>query len=583
MLGQRSKQRGLFEADHLYIDLVGRDSFYGFLAEQRGELFRDEEFAGLYAADVGRPSVPPSLLATALLLQAHDQVSDEEAKQRADFDLRWKVALGIPIEARPYAKSTLQLFRAQMVLHEEGQAILQKTLALARRRGYLRSRKLRVALDTTAILGRGAVKDTYNLLADGITRLVRVLAELAGVRPEVWATGHGLGRYFGSSIKGEAVIEWDNPRGRRAFLSGIVADADRLLDLAGQRVTECGEGSWEARRLEEAGELLRALLLQDIERDGEGPRLRQGTARDRVVSAHDPEMRHGHKSRHRRFDGYKAAVAVEVDSQLITAATVLPANAGDGEGALPLVEASEANTASEVETAIGDCAYGGGELRQEFAAAGRALVARVPAQSNRGYFTKDAFQIDVVAKRCTCPAGHTTTRCWQKGKGHATFRFDAALCGACPLRPSCTPVGRGRGRTVALLAQEALLQAARAYQVTVEGRGDLRQRQVVEHRIARLVQLGVRQARYFGRGKTIFQLLLAAAVANLTLLAGIPADTGALVACIAALCALVLPLATLSTSLHPLPLPKGGTSPAVALPSTQPLQRLQMAVSRPGL
>ena len=90
MLGERSDQRGLWEADRLYLDHVGRDTFYGLLASLRGRLFRDPDFAGFYCADNGRDSVPPSLLATALLLQSHDKVSDAEAKARADFDLRWK-------------------------------------------------------------------------------------------------------------------------------------------------------------------------------------------------------------------------------------------------------------------------------------------------------------------------------------------------------------------------------------------------------------------------------------------------------------------------------------------------------------
>ena len=104
MLGKRSDQRGLFEADHLYLDLVGRDSFYGRLAGLRGQLFRDEDFAALYCRDNGRSSVPPSLLATALLLQAHDKVSDAEAHRRATVDLSWKVALGVEVEVRPHPK-----------------------------------------------------------------------------------------------------------------------------------------------------------------------------------------------------------------------------------------------------------------------------------------------------------------------------------------------------------------------------------------------------------------------------------------------------------------------------------------------
>lgn len=88
MLGKRSRQRGLFEANHPYLEFVGWDSFYGFLASQGDQLFRDEDFAEFYSSNNGRPSVPPSLLANALLLQTHDQVSDEEAKARADYDLR---------------------------------------------------------------------------------------------------------------------------------------------------------------------------------------------------------------------------------------------------------------------------------------------------------------------------------------------------------------------------------------------------------------------------------------------------------------------------------------------------------------
>src|SRR3712207_6781356 len=175
MLGTRGPQRGLFEADALYADYVGRGTFYGWLATQRGELFPDELFLSLYVAGWGRPSVPPSLLATALVLQTYEGVSDEEATARAAYDLRWKVALGVEVEARPFAKSTLQEFRAQLFVHEQARPLFQERLELAKRRRKLRrDRKRRLALDTTPIFGRGAVKDTYNLLADGIVRLLRV-------------------------------------------------------------------------------------------------------------------------------------------------------------------------------------------------------------------------------------------------------------------------------------------------------------------------------------------------------------------------------------------------------------------------
>src|SRR5713226_1864710 len=175
MLGKRSAQRGLFEADSMFADFVGQRTFYGFLASQRDELFRDEDFAALYCRNNGRPSVPPSLLATALVLQAYDRVSDDEAKQCADYDLRWKVALGIELDVRPFAKSTLQEFRAQLIVHDQTLAIFQRSLEVAKRRGVWKKghpqherQQMKLALDTTHILGRGAVKDSYNLLADAI-------------------------------------------------------------------------------------------------------------------------------------------------------------------------------------------------------------------------------------------------------------------------------------------------------------------------------------------------------------------------------------------------------------------------------
>lgn len=520
MLGKRGPQRGLFEADTAYGAFVGRDSFYGWLASQRGELFQDEQFAGLYVLDNGRPSVPPSLLAVALVLQTYEGVSDDEAKQRADYDLRWKVALGVELDARPFAKSTLQEFRAQLIVHEEQAAIFQTSLEAAKRRGKFRTksgekRKLKVALDTSNILGRGAVKDTYNLLGDGIVKLARVLA---GQPLTTWAEAQGYGRYVGqTSLKGTAEIDWGDASERRRLLGEIVADADRLLEQT--RVVRSGleVGSAAEATLVEAAGLLGRVLVQDIERREEGPAIKQGVTKDRLLSVHDPEMRHGRKSASKRFDGHKAAVAVDTDEPLIVAVDVLAGNAPDAEGALELVEQVEANTGCAVDETMGDCAYGGGETRQAFADAGRTLVAKVPASTNQGSFPKTAFTLDLDARSATCPAGQTTQDFNPSPTGGGTFRFAVELCAACPLRAQCVR-GVG-GRTVALHPQERLLRNARALQASPAFAEYRRRRQRVEHRIARLVQLGIRQARAVGTPKIRFQLLMAAAVANLTYLA----------------------------------------------------------------
>ena len=311
MLGKRSDQRGLWEADRLYLDYVGKDTFYGLLVSLRGQLFSDDDFAEIYCPDNGRDSVPPSLLATALLLQSHDKVSDAEAKARADFDIRWKVALGIEVEDRPFAKSTLQVFRAQLILHDKVREVFEFSLRLARESGYLKKRSMKVALDTTNILGRGAVKDTCNLLTDGIVKLMRTLAAVEQSKVKEWGKARGYDGYLGSSVKGEAAIDWSDKRARQALLAGIVRDADRLLELARQAQGELPEDSGERQQIVAAAELLGQLLLQDVERTDDGVNLKDGVSRDRMMSVHDPEMRHGHKSSSKRFDGHKAAIVVD--------------------------------------------------------------------------------------------------------------------------------------------------------------------------------------------------------------------------------------------------------------------------------
>ena len=519
MLTQRSSQLSMYQADVEYLDRVGRDTFYGHLARARSRLFRDEDFASLYCLDNGRPSVPPSLLAVALLLKAHDKVSDEESVERANFDVRWCVALGLELASEPFVKSTLQEFRAKLVIHEQAGAIFLASIEEAKRQGFLRGKKRAIALDTTPIFGKGAVQDTYNLLATGIVMLVRALADVTRWEPGVWARRHDLGRYFGTSLKGEATINWDKKAERKALLASIVGDAHRLLQLAREVRATLAPGCTDDEKIAPAAELLCQLLVQDIGTDASGePELKQGVAPDRVPSATDPEMRHGHKSKSTRFDGHKATVAVDVDTGLVTAVDVIAGNAPDNENALALVEASEHNADCEVETAIGDCAFGDGATRQAFAAAERELVAKVPARAG-GQLSKDEFAIDLEHGCVTCPAGHTTSVATRKRGPTGTerrFMFAAATCAACPLRPQCVK-SKSRGRTITVHPQEALLQQARAYQATAEGRETLLKRQVVEHRLARLVQLGLRQSRYFGRAKTQFQLLMAATVANLTL------------------------------------------------------------------
>jgi hypothetical protein len=309
----------------------------------------------------------------------------------------------------------------------------------------------------------------------------------------------------------------DDKKQRAQLLTAIVQDARRLLGLAEQAQAAHPE---QAEAIAAAAALLQRLIAQDVEEKPEGGcQIKPGTEKDRVVSVPDPEMRHGRKSASKRFNGHKAAVAVDLESQLIGAVEVLPGNAGDQEKALELVHQTERVMEAEVEETVGDCAYGGGPTRRAFAEKERVLTAKVPASSNGDCFPKSEFAIDLEKREVRCPAGQTTNDYRSVGEGRGgRFVFAAATCRTCPLRSQCV---RGQGpRTLAIQAEEDLQQRARAHNRTEAGRQSLRERVVVEHRIARLVQLGIRKSRYFGRTKTCLQVVMAAVVANVSLVAG---------------------------------------------------------------
>jgi transposase len=204
---------------------------------------------------------------------------------------------------------------------------------------------------------------------------------------------------------------------------------------------------------------------------------------------------------------------------------VLPGNAHDNTNAPTLVAESAKNLDAPVERVLGDGAYGSVEARLDAQAEGYTLTAPIGQLPQNGRFTKDDFAIDLKNQTVTCPAGQLCSTAYEQRsttKRGTTFKnkcfmFSVAQCGSCPLRSGCVRPDASR-RTVSVHEHEELLQQAKAYQRTDEYRTIYRHRVVAEHRIARLIRLGVRKARYFGSTKVLFQLAMAAAVANLTLL-----------------------------------------------------------------
>lgn len=511
MLGTVDPQMSLLDTGSLLEGLVDEDSFYGKLARHGRSLICDEELADCYTPGRGRPSIPPSTLMLACLLAMHDGTSDRQTAQQVRLNLGWKTALGLPIDHPGFHPTTFSVFRSRIVLHDKDEALFRIVVGRAVEAGVLPRRSLQL-IDSSPILGAGAVKDTYELLRSGIQKLVHA----AGVENLSKTLSRKLKRYLRET---KPNIEWQDAAARRGELARMVDAADRLLRAVADR-PEC----------DDAAGLLRQLLEQDIDRDdddGQGPQIRDGVTRDRVVSTSDPEMRHGRKSKTRRFDGYKLHLVEEPDSEIITAVDVTPANASDGDVAAGLVRQAEENGAT-VSELVGDMAYGDGDTRAEVADAGAKVVAKVPPTHNGDRFAKTDFTIDPDTPAATCPAGVTTSDLRRTGHdrhGRQAWKlvFPAEQCAICPLRPQCV---KGSGpRTIGLHHHEALLQRARRAQQRPTIKRKLRDRAKIERKVDHCHDAGARKARYRGRRKTLLQARLSSIVVNIKRLATLNALT----------------------------------------------------------
>ncbi len=525
MLGKAPAQSSLFNTENTYKEKLKSDSFHHFLHTYRHEIFRDEDYVSLYCTTNGRMSVPPSILATACVLQGYHGTSDKETVECATYDIRWSVALGTELAEQPFAKSTLQEFRAKLIINEDAMTIFKRSLSYARERGYLKQGKMRIAMDTTHIFGKGAVKDTYNLVADGIKMLYTCLAQynVDGLANEEFQL------YNGKSFKGQADIDWDDKVARQKLLNTLVKDAQKLLQVTKEALDDKDRDTSKHKAIEAASMLLSQLLLQDLQKDdADNSTIKQDVSKGRIPSTTDPEIRHGRKSSSNRFNGHKTAVATDLDSELITAVDVVPGNVHDSETATSMVEKSQKNTGNQVQSAVGDCAYGTAEVREQFEESETELVAKVPKTSRRDCFSKHDFDIDLEARKVTCPEGHTTTDYrtvnvpfGKEGLKRAAlkFIFPEELCSACASRKSCFQSQKRQGKVIQLHPREDLLQQAREVATTENFKKHYRERVLVEHSIARLVQRGIRKSRFFGRKRTLWQVALAAAVVNLVLIA----------------------------------------------------------------
>jgi Transposase DDE domain/Transposase domain (DUF772) len=500
---------------------VGKQSIWAVLYHQGDRLFGDELFADLFA-ERGRRSVPPRIVATVMVLQRLQGLSDREAVEAFSFDARWKYACGgLAFDYPGFSHTVLVDMRARLAASARPERIFAVTVAAARQAGLVGVRRV---LDSTPLYDAVATMDTVTLLGSAIRGVLKVaderlVAELRGVLK-------GDDDYASLA---KPQIDWDDQAARAALVDARARDAHAMLVLlAGRSLTPA---------VAQAAQLLAAVVGQDLEQDGDGGfRIARKVAADRVISTVDPDARHGHKTSARGFDGYKGHASVDPDSELIVATGATAGNSGDAEAAPELLaellgqvddqrQAPDGTSAAATDphgptpTVYGDSAYGTGPLLASLHAANIDPRVKVQAAvAPGGHFTKDQFHIDLAAGTVTCPAQHTAPIVYNpdpRHRHHGQASFGPA-CTSCPLHGQCTSAARGR--TITITAYQAELAAARARQADPDRAADYRAtRPKVERKLAHLVRRrhGGRRVRVRGLAKVAADFNLLAAAVNL--------------------------------------------------------------------
>jgi len=412
-------------------------SVFAFLAQDRHRLFPAEMFADLFPSGRGRPSIPGEVVASVIVLQTLHGLSDREAADAVTFDLRWKAACGLAIDAAAFHPTTLTYWRRRLAASERPQRIFEAVREVIAQTGAVAGKQRR-ALDSTVLDDAVARQDTVTQVIASIRRVGR---EVPGAQDLIatHCTGHDY------SQPGKPRIAWDDPAARDELVTALVNDA--LAVLGGLDVEAVQS---EGGKAAEAVALLALVAGQDVEpaEDSDGTdgrwRIARQVAGDRMISTVDPEARHAHKTRERRQDGFKVHVVVEPDTGLTTAVKLTKVNGPENSDAnvgLTLItgDSTVDPSISSVEV-LGDSAYATGDLLHQLDQVGwTPLVKPWPIKpAVPGGFTIDDFTHDPAAGTVTCPAGQT--RVITKSR-KAVF---GVACHDCPLRSRCTTAKKGR-------------------------------------------------------------------------------------------------------------------------------------------
>ena len=489
---------------------IRKAKLFLFLRKYRHQLFDEafqQELASLYRqAERGQPPVAPAMLALALILEAYTGVSDDEVIEATVMDRRWQLVLDcVDTQEAPFSKGTLVAFRQRLIEGQMDRRLIERTIEIASQSQAFGSRALRAALDSSPLWGSGRVEDTYNLVGHALQKVMRVVADQQGRELVEVAKEAGAEMVSATSLKAALDRDWDEV-GQREDALGLVLSVLQAVETWVQTLPQ-----EDAELAQPSLKLARQVKAQDVEVDEKGrASLIKGVAKDRRISVEDDQMRHGRKSRSVRVDGYKRHVLHDLDSDLIRAVGITPANAPEASVTEAISEDLNRQKVCLKELHI-DRAYLSSHLVRERSDDLEVYCKAWPVRDAKR-FPKQAFALDWERQTIRCPAEQEMP--FVPG---GIVHFPKETCAQCPLKEQCTT--SAQGRSVSIHPDEALLIELRQRQQTPQGRSKLRERVAVEHTLAHVGQWQGRRARYLGLRKNLFDLRRCAVVHNLHVLA----------------------------------------------------------------
>src|SRR6266566_9618937 len=489
---------------------IRKAKLFVFLRQHRHELLDEafqQELANLYRkTERGRPPVAPAMLALALILQAYMGISDDEVVEATVMDRRWQLVLDcLDTEQAPFSKGTLVAFRKRLIEAQMDRRLIERTIELASQSQGFGARALRAALDSSPLWGAGRVEDTYNLVGHALKKVMRVVADQQERDLVEVAKEAGAELVCESSLKAALDRDWDQQIEKDEALT-LVLNVLQAVETWVQTLQQ-----EDAQMAQPSLSVAQQIQAQDVEVDEEGKAsLIKGVAKDRRISVEDSEMRHGRKSRSVRVDGYKRHVLHDLDTGLIRAVGVTPANVPEA-SVTEAISADLARQEAFLKELHIDRAYLSSHLVRERSDDLEVYCKAWPVRESKR-FSKQTFTLDWERQVIRCPAEQEMP--FVPG---AVVHFPKEICAVCPLKAQCTT--SAKGRSVSIHPDEALLVELRRGQQTPEGRSKLRERVAVEHTLAHVGHWQGRRARYRGLRKNLFDLRRCAVVHDLHVLA----------------------------------------------------------------